>query len=70
MGSGVTGATPDSAPTEIQAIGQATTPNIGLYAAVIVVAILVPRVAAFGYLGIAVLAVVRARGDRAGERSG
>jgi uncharacterized membrane protein len=61
---------PEIGDAEIQAIGQATTPNIGLYAGVIVVAILVPRVAAFGYLAIAVLAVARARGDPAGERSG
>jgi uncharacterized membrane protein len=61
---------PEISGAEIQAIGQATTPNIGLYAAVIVVAILVPRGAAFGYLAIAVLAVARARGDPAGERSG
>jgi len=52
---------------EVQAIGRATTPNIGLYAAVIAVAILAPRVAAFGYLGIAIVAVTRARGDPADE---
>jgi uncharacterized membrane protein len=61
---------PEISDAEIQAIGQATTPSIGLYAAVIVVAILVPRVAAFGYLAIAVLAVARARGDPTGEPSG
>jgi uncharacterized membrane protein len=56
---------PEVSDAEVQAIGQATTPNIGLYAAVIAVAILAPRVAAFGYLGIAIVAVTRARGDPA-----
>jgi uncharacterized membrane protein len=60
---------PELSDAEVQAIGQATTPNIGLDAAVMVVAVLVPRVAAFGYLAIAVVAVARARGDPTDERS-
>jgi uncharacterized membrane protein len=60
---------PEVSDAEVQAIGQATTPNVGLYAAVMAVAILTPRVAAFGYLAIAVVAVTRARGDPTDEQS-
>jgi uncharacterized membrane protein len=60
---------PEVSDAEVRAIGEATTPNIGFYAAVIVVAILVPRVAAFGYLVIAIVAVARARGDPGSEQS-
>ena len=48
---------------EINAILLATTPNLGFYVGVIVLAIFAPRVAAFGYLVIAVIGVFRARGD-------
>jgi hypothetical protein len=48
---------------EFNAIARATTPSLGLYVAVIVLAILAPKIAAFGYLVIAVVAVLRARGD-------
>ena len=50
---------------EINAILVATTPNLGFYVGVIVLAIFAPRVAAFGYLVIAIVAVLRARGDQA-----
>ena len=50
---------------EVKAIAITTTPSIGFYVAVILVAILAPRVAAFGYLVIGVLLVLRARGDEA-----
>ncbi len=50
---------------EIDAIRNATTPNIGFYAVVIVLAIFAPKVAAFGYLVIAIVAILRARGDPA-----
>ena len=49
---------------EIKAITRATTPHIGFYAAMIVLAVFAPRVAIFGYLVIAVVALLRARGDR------
>ena len=49
---------------DIRANLRAASPNIGFYAAVIVLAVLVPKVAVFGYLAIAVAAVWRARGDR------
>jgi uncharacterized membrane protein len=48
---------------KIRAIRKAATPNIGFYAAVILLAVLVPKVAVFGYLVIAIVAVWRARGD-------
>jgi TMEM175 potassium channel family protein len=54
---------PDVSEQEIKAIRRAATPNIGFYAAVIVLSVLVPKVAVFGYLVIAIAAVWRARGD-------
>jgi hypothetical protein len=48
---------------EINAILIRTTPNLGFYLGVIVLAIFAPRVAAFGYLVIAVVGVFRAHGD-------
>jgi hypothetical protein len=41
------------------------TPNIGFYIAATALAVLTPRVAAVGYLVIAVVAVLRVRGDDA-----
>ena len=49
---------------EFNAIALAAGPNIGFYVGVIVLAIFAPRVAAVGYLLVAVVAVLRARGDR------
>ncbi len=48
---------------EVNAILKAATPSIGFYAGATAVAIVAPRVAAFGYLAIALLGVLRARGD-------
>ena len=48
---------------EIDALRRASRPNVGFYAVVTALAILAPRIAAFGYLLIAVAAVLRARGD-------
>jgi hypothetical protein len=50
---------------EINAIAIAATPSIGFYAGVIVLAVFAPRVAVFGYLVIAVVALLRVRGDSA-----
>ena len=50
---------------EINAIALAATPNIGFYIAVVALAIFAPRVAVFGYLVIAIVALLRVRGDRA-----
>jgi uncharacterized membrane protein len=54
---------PDVSPQDIKANLSVATPNIGFYAAVIVLAVLVPKAAVFGYLVIAIAAVWRARGD-------
>lgn len=48
---------------KIREVRTVATPNIGFYAAVIVLSVLVPKVAVFGYLVIAIAAVWRARGD-------
>ena len=56
---------PEVSEQEINAILVATTPSLGFYVAVIVLAIFAPKVAAFGYLVIAIAAVVRAHGDQA-----
>jgi uncharacterized membrane protein len=55
---------PEVSEQEINAILLASTPNLGFYAGVIVLAIFAPRVAAFGFLVIAIFAVLRARGDQ------
>jgi TMEM175 potassium channel family protein len=55
---------PDVTEQEVDAIARATTPKLGFYLAVILLALIAPKVAAFGYLVIAIFAVMRARGDR------
>jgi uncharacterized membrane protein len=54
---------PEVTEQEVNAILLATTPNIGFYVVVIVLAFVAPRVAAFGFLVTAVVAVLRARSD-------
>jgi uncharacterized membrane protein len=54
---------PEVTEKEVNELLLATTPNIGFYVGVIVLAIVAPRVAAFGFLVVAVVAVLRARGD-------
>ena len=54
---------PEVSAKEFNAIALATTPSVGFYLGVIVLALLAPRIAAFGYLVIAIVAVLRARGD-------
>jgi hypothetical protein len=49
---------------EVNAILVAATPSIGFYVGATAIALVAPRVAAFGYLVIAVLSVLRARGDQ------
>jgi hypothetical protein len=48
---------------EVRAILVAATPNIGFYVGATVIAIIAPKIAAFGYLVIAIVAVLRVRGD-------
>jgi uncharacterized membrane protein len=54
---------PEVSDEEVRAILVAVSPNVAFYAAATAVAIVAPKVAAFGYLAIALLAVLRARGD-------
>jgi TMEM175 potassium channel family protein len=49
---------------EVRAMTRVTTPSMGFYVVVVLLAILAPQVAAFGYLLIAVVGVFRQRGDR------
>ena len=55
---------PEVSEKEFKAIAMATRPNMGFYVGVIALAIVAPRVAVFGYLVVAVVAVLRARGDQ------
>jgi uncharacterized membrane protein len=54
---------PEVSDDEVRAIALATSPNIGLYVAMIALALIAPRVAIFGYLVIAIVALLRMRGD-------
>ena len=54
---------PDVTDEDVTAITRLTTPNTGFYVVVVLLALLAPRVAAFGYLAIAVVAVFRTPGD-------
>ena len=55
---------PEVTEKEVNAILIATTPNHGFYIGVIVLAIFAPKVAAIGYLVIAVYALLKIRGDQ------
>ena len=54
---------PDVTEADVRAVTRATTPSLGFYGAVTVVAIVAPVVAAVGFLVVAVLGVARAMGD-------
>jgi uncharacterized membrane protein len=54
---------PEVSHEEVTAILAATSPNIAFYVGATALAIVLPRVAAVGYLAIAVVAIMRARGD-------
>jgi TMEM175 potassium channel family protein len=54
---------PEVSEKEVDAIARATTPNLGVYVGVILLAFIAPKVAAFGFLVIAIVLVLRARGD-------
>jgi uncharacterized membrane protein len=49
---------------EVNAIGLATAPTIGFYVAIIALALVAPRVAAVGYLLVAIVGLLRVYGDR------
>jgi uncharacterized membrane protein len=55
---------PEVGDAEVAAIQRATTPNVGFYLGVIGVAVVAPKVAAIGYLVIAIVSVLRARSDQ------
>ena len=54
---------PEVTDGEIRAITLATTPNAGFYVVMILLAIFAPQVAIFGYLVIAIVALLRTHGD-------
>jgi uncharacterized membrane protein len=54
---------PEVSEAEVRAILVAATPSIGFYVGATVLAIVTPKVAAIGYLVIAIAFVLRARGD-------
>jgi uncharacterized membrane protein len=58
---------PEVTDDEVNEVLLSASPSIGLYAALTLLAIPAPRFAAFGYLLIGVLAVLRARGDSGGH---
>lgn len=60
---------PDVTQMEVRRIQQAMAPNIGLYVGMSAFAFVAPRGAALGYLVIAVVSVVRARGDTGRSRA-
>jgi hypothetical protein len=55
---------PRPADDEVNALLIALSPGIGFYAGTIALAIVAPRLAAVGYLVIAVVGVLRVRGDQ------
>ncbi len=51
-------------PAEAMSIAAITTPSLGFYAVVLLLALLAPVVAAFGFFAVALIAVLQVRGDR------
>jgi uncharacterized membrane protein len=60
---------PEVSEQEVGEILLRASPNIGLYAGTILLALVAPRAAAIGYLVIAVVAVLRVRGDESAPES-
>ena len=54
---------PDVSDDEVAAMTLLTAPAMGFYVVVVLIALVAPEIAAFGYLVIAVVAVFRTRGD-------
>jgi uncharacterized membrane protein len=61
---------PEVTEDEVNAILLASSPRIGFYAGAIALAIVAPRAAAIGYLLIAVVLVLRVRGDEVAAETG
>ncbi len=55
---------PEVSEQEIKSILIETTPNLGFYIGVLVLALFAPKVAAFGFLVIAIVGVLRVRGEQ------
>ena len=55
---------PEVTDAEVRSLLIRTTPGLGFYVGVILLAIFAPKVAAFGYLVIAIVATANVRGDR------
>jgi uncharacterized membrane protein len=49
---------------EVVALAAQSSPNLAFYLVVLALALLAPKVAAFGFLAIAVFAIMRVRGER------
>jgi hypothetical protein len=58
---------PDVSQEEIETVLRRTTPSIGFYALVILLALVLPHVAAIGYLVIAIVVLLQAHGDETPE---
>ena len=54
---------PDVSQEEVETVLRRTTPSIGFYALVILLALVLPHVAAIGYLVIAIVVLLQAHGD-------
>ena len=55
---------------EVAQISRESRPNMAFYGAILLVALVTPQVAAFGYLAIAVVGLFRSRGDYVPARKG
>jgi uncharacterized membrane protein len=53
----------DVSDEEVKAISLESAPNLAFYGVVVLVALIAPQIAAFGYLAIAVLGLFRSKGD-------
>jgi uncharacterized membrane protein len=53
----------DVSDEEVKAISRESAPNLAFYGVVVLVALIAPQIAAFGYLAIAVLGLFRSKGD-------
>jgi TMEM175 potassium channel family protein len=59
---------PDVSQEEIETVLRRTTPSIGFYALVILLSLVLPHVAAIGYLVIAIVVLLQAHGDETLEK--
>jgi hypothetical protein len=62
--------TTDDVATALRALAKRTRPTLGFYGLVLLLAVLAPRVAAFGFLVIALISVLRPSRDRGADPRG